>query len=808
VSLLLGVLLQVSVSVQVPDTITARAPATMTIRATAAGNNAPQLTSPTVAGASLQLVTDLVRLGGGFGQAVATREIRYLLRAPAAGRVVIAQVAATLGREQVLSSVKEIVVLPPPRNAVPSIVMRAPLARTDAINFHSLVSPDTVWAGEQVTVQVGVFIDAELRSRLQRNPEYVAPSVEGAVAFDLPVANDALASRTVDGIRYQPYVYPRALFPLRAGTLTIPSSRLGYSIGGRTIFGREERKLATTAPRSVFVREIPITGRPVSFTGAVGVYTMTANVERATGRVGDAVQLTVRVEGVGNVKLLPAPKLTLQNVTINASGETISVDTSDLLVRGSKTFRYQLTPQREGEIALGDVRYAFFNPVSGTYQELAAALGTLRVAPGSIAASDESGTPQQPVLPLQPWGADSSVDVTDTWWYRTLIPALAAPWLALIGARIVRAIRSRRRLERRRTRRNVEHDTTDPAGIRRDFIEGLTPLIALRRDQPVGVDDVVRRLRKVGVTPSAAEAAGAMLSRLDQLTFGVTAPPRADLIAALLSESASVQEQLRSEISTTARQRLWSFARGLPMLVVATGVLQAQSAAFVTGVKAYGARQYTAAAAAFAEAARDEPANAAIWTNLGAAHWMRADTAGAVVAWQRSARLAPRANRATVWLEQRMPSSDLQTMITPVTPNATWLLLLGVTALLSVLGALMRFRHRTISNTALIGSVIAVSVCALLSIFAQRSRDAVGLVVVRRAIALRNEPLLAGEAGARARGGELATIQESRGTWRFVQVSAGRAGWVEGDALRSIAYADGRDVAAAELRIATESAEP
>jgi BatD DUF11 like domain len=808
VSLLLGVLFQVSVSVQAPDTVTARAPATMTIRATAPGNTAPQLTSPTVTGASLQLVTDLVRLGGGFGQAVATREVRYQLRAPVAGRIVISQVAATLGREQALSSVKEIVVLPPPRNAVPSIVLRAPLVRTEGINFHSMVSPDTVWAGEQVTVQVGVFIDAELRSRLQRNPEYVAPSVEGAVAFDLPVANDALASRTVDGIRYQPYVYPRALFPLRAGTLTIPSSRLGYSIGGRTIFGREERKLATTAPRSVFVREIPTEGRPASFTGAVGVYTMSASVERASGRVGDAVQLSVRVDGVGNIKLLPAPRLALQGVTVNASGENISVDTSDLLVRGSKTFRYQLTPQRAGDIPLGDVRYAFFNPVRGEYQELAAALGAIRVAPGSIAADEGLDAAGTPVLPLQPWGADASEDVTDTWWYRTLILALGAPWLALIGLRIVRAIRSRRRLERRRTSRRVVHDTTDPAGIRRDFIEGLTPLIALRRDQPVGVDEVVRRLRKVGVTPSAAEAAGAMLARLDQLTFGVTAPPRADLIAALLRESASVQEQLRTEISASAQQRFWSFARSVPLLALTSGLLQAQSAAFATGLKEYRAQHYTAAAAAFAESARDEPTNAAVWTNLGAAHWMRADTAGAIVAWQRSARLAPRANRAVVWLGQRMPTSDLQTMIAPVTPNATWLLLLGVTSLLSVLGALTRFRKRTISNAALIAAVVAVGACALLSVFAQRSRDAVGLVVVRREVALRNEPLLAGEAGARARGGELAIVKESRGTWRFVEVSSGRSGWVEGDAVRSIAYADGREVAAAELRIATESAEP
>ncbi len=804
----LGILLQVAVSVQVADTIAARTPAPLMIRATAPGNTAPTVSRPSVSGASLSLVSEVTRLGGGFGQAVATREVRYVLRAASAGTLSVSAVVASLGQERAVSVAQEVVVLPPPSKVVPAIVARAPVSRQKEFNFHAIVSPDTVWVGEQVTMEIGIFIDDELRARLQRNPEYVPSAVEGAVAFDLPVANDNLANRIVDGARYRPFVFARALFPLRAGTLAIPAARLGYTIGGRTMFGKAERQTATTAAMRVFVRELPTEGRPLSFSGAVGQYTMTASLDRSDSRVGDAVELTVRVDGVGNVKMLPAPTVQIAGVTASVSGESAVIDSADLVIRGSKLFKYQLTPTQQGTLDLGSVRYTYFDPVRGAYAQLESPLGALRVSPGSLVAT-ESESQQTQSLPLQAWRENSAADVTDQWWYRALIPALGAPWMLLGGVRIARAMRSRRRLERRRTHRGTMYPMLDAAGVRRAFIAGVAPMIALRRDQPIAAAEMVQRLRRVGVTPSAADAAGAILSRLDQVTFGSSIPELAELLPTLRSESVAVQAQLQRELSPTARQRLWSAARGLPLVFLTAGALLAQQpAAFNVGVAAYRKGDFSAAAAAFASAAESAPLSTAAWTNLGAAHWMRADTAGAILAWQRSARLAPRGNRAVAWLDERSTVASIRARIAPISPNDAWLMLLALTVFISVCGAYMRFRRKRISNVLLLAALALIGVGAALSLVAQASQSAEGVVVIRREIALRSEPVLAGESTARAKAGELGIVRESRGTWRLLEVSTGRSGWVEADALQSIALADGRDVAAAESRIAREGAVP
>jgi hypothetical protein len=809
VSIPLAVLLQISVSVQAPDTITARTAVPVVLRATVPGNTAPRMTVPTANGVALQLVADVTRLGGGFGQAVATRETRYVLRAAGPGLLRLSPVVATLGAQQAISLAKTIVVQPPPTSVVPAIVTRAPLSRSTAVNFHALVTPDSVWAGEQVTLQVGVFIDDDLRSRLQRNPEYVAPSVDGAVAYDLPVANDNLPSRTVDGARYRPFVFARALFPLRAGVLAIPPARLAFTLGNTgTMFGRQERQTTQTASQSVVVRELPAEGRPTSFAGAVGVYAVQARVERSAGRVGDAVQLSVTIDGIGNVKLLPAPIIDIANVTSSGAGESISVDTTDLLVRGNKTFRFLLTPRKDGELPLGDLRYAFFNPVRGAYTEISVPLGSLRVAAGTFIADDSSAV-AAPALPLMAWTVEPVADITERWWFRVLFVSLGLPWIVLVGRRVIRALPASEPRERRRTSRgSAPRIVHDAASVRRSFIHGLAPIVALRTDQPFAPVDIVRRLRRAGATVDAADAAGALLTRLDQLTFGTGASAAAASIESLAYESDAVLTQLSGELSATVRARLKAAARVVLVGTCAGTLLHAQSTEFRTGTQLYNQHRYADAVLAFASAAATEPRSAAAWANLGAAQWMRADTAGAIVAWQRSARLAPRGNPSRERIAAFAPASDLRLAILPVDPDTAWLLLLGVCIALSLGGAAWRWSNRRVTNGALVTATLLVALGAALCVVAQRSANADGLVVVRRDVALRTEPVLAGEASARARSGELAVVQDVRGTWRLLAVSGGRSGWVEADGVRSLAMSDGRDVALAERRIAAESTGP
>ena len=630
------------------------------------------------------------------------------------------------------------------------------------------------------------------------------------MSYELPVANDFLPSRDADGRRYRPFVFARALFPIRAGLLTIPPARLVYSLGSAgTVFGRVERQTTSTRAEQIVVRELPIDGRPKDFAGAVGEYRLTAVLERTNARVGDAVQLTVRIEGVGNVKLLPAPRIAIPDVITSVPVETIAVDSSDLRVRGSKSFRFLLTPRREGVVSLGAVEYPFFNPAQGDYEVASMPLGVMRVTPGSAFPDDDS-VAVRAELPLEPWQSASPSDVTERLWFRLILTMVLVPWIVLVSLRMTAAIRSRSRAGStpRAHRMSAVSSGADIADIRRGFLEALAPIVHLGPDEPFSVPNVVQRLRRAGVTSDAAEAAGAMLLRLDILTFGGSGSADAERVQALATESLAVHRQLLLESAPSGRRRLAGLSRFAVIAFCAATQAGGQPRAFTDGVTEYRLRRYSEAAVAFANAAAREPESPAAWLNLGAAHWMRADTAGAIVAWQRSARLQPRRNRAHSLLAGFSMNADIRSQLAPVSADTAWVVLLSVLALLSVGGGFMWWRNRRVSGGALFVALTMLVCAAVLTVFAQQSEDAVDLVVIRQDVAMRDEPMLAGEAGARARAGEVGRIRESSATWRYVIVSGGRSGWVESDALRSLAKADGRDVAKAEAHIAGESPAP
>src|SRR5690606_38626703 len=68
----------------------------------------------------------------------------------------------------------------------PEILRSAPLDPSAGVNFHALATPDTVWVGQQLNYQVGVFMDEDVRARLRRNPQFMPPELRSMLAYDLP----------------------------------------------------------------------------------------------------------------------------------------------------------------------------------------------------------------------------------------------------------------------------------------------------------------------------------------------------------------------------------------------------------------------------------------------------------------------------------------------------------------------------------------------------------------------------------------------------------------------------------------------
>jgi hypothetical protein len=375
---------QVTVAVSAPATLAAGEPALVRVEVTAPAAAQVRVVPPDVTPFAVARAGRVPTAPGGAGPGWRRHEWRYVLAPPAGarGRYAFAPFAAAVDgpglRPWTAHSRPWALVVRPPAaagartlaggfpGAVPAgAAQPAPGARraTAGVTFRARAYPDTVVVGQQVTYELAVAVDAGARERIRRNPEFVPPELRGVLAVDLPASHEATGAGDL-------HVYRRALFALAPGAVTVPSARLSYALAtGVGYFSPEERLSLRTEPVRFVAVPAPAAGRPRGWTGAVGSLRAAARVATPEARAGDPVEFVVRLEGEGNLALLPRPALAVAWAEAVEAGERVEVDSSAAVIRGAKEFTWLLTPRAPGAYATPALRYPFFDPGRRVYDE-------------------------------------------------------------------------------------------------------------------------------------------------------------------------------------------------------------------------------------------------------------------------------------------------------------------------------------------------------------------------------------------------------------------------------------------------------
>ena len=673
----------------------------------------------------------------------------------------------------------------------PAIVSRAVIDTSQMVNFSALIQPDTVYVGEQVTYQLGVFLERSVRDRLRRM-EAIAPEMRGMMAYDPPAPLSGFPARPVGALHYLAHVYERAIFPLAAGRVVIPPARLVYAMPlSYSFFSREESFELHSDSVSVVVLEPPLEGRPAGWSGAVGTLTVAARVDTVEARVGDPVRLTVSVAGRGNVKLFPRPRFDLPGARIIPAGERVQLSADSLDVRGVKEFDWLLTPLREGRLVLPQMRYPYFDPVERSYGVARAPAIVLHIAPGSLAAAEPGEKPREawPVrssyrgaLPPPPYQRPAF------WWLLALAPL---PAVVMAVARRPRRSRSASRSPRRELNRLSRLATIDPRAVRRAFLTSLAQRLRVHATSLADPLDLARLVRRAGAAPETATSAAALLTELDAAAFSATAAPRGDLAARAERVYRAVDAESRRFRSKRARD-----AAALTTIIALALAVAAHATApdrdaqqYARGVDAYHRGGYSLAARDFASLAERVPRAADAWANMGTASFAAGDTGRAVAGWERALRLEPLARDVRDRLDTVGPGTTAGTASVPAIspiPLAIAGAALWLGGWLALAWLVSRRRAGTsvaLALTALVASVALGGAVAALDVHLA-ARD---LVVGARHTQLRILPALASESNTSIRPGEIARIIERDGQWVHLGLAGGREGWTDRGSLYPIA---------------------
>ena len=193
------------------------------------------------------------------------------------------------------------------------------------------------------------------------------------------------------GEKFTVYEVQFKVFPAEPGKFKIPAAsvkasiRAGYELQ-RDFFGRTVRSpklkriFSTSKAISVNVKPLPKKDRPSSFTGAVGQFTVQLSAENRRVKVGDPLELAIRIRGKGRLEKINQPALSeipeyQSNFVIVDSIQPGDVQESSIL------FKQTIRPRHDQVKRIPPVLFSFFDPIAEKYVTIQSNSLDLKVLP-------------------------------------------------------------------------------------------------------------------------------------------------------------------------------------------------------------------------------------------------------------------------------------------------------------------------------------------------------------------------------------------------------------------------------------------
>jgi BatD DUF11 like domain len=242
------------------------------------------------------------------------------------------------------------------------------------------------YLGQAITVTYDVY------TRLQVVDYDVqqSPAFTGFWAEVVPrPQNPHVSTRTIQGVEYAvATIHTVELYPTVTGDLIIEPLIMGLTIESKNrnpmddFFGRgsafrspfmnfNRKESRSSQTLSIHVKPLPVEGKPVDFTGAVGDFKLDSSLDKHAVQAGDALILTLQLAGKHVLKTLPPPSMPIlpnfKAFDPKAGDVTDFPDIPDWNVR---KFELILVPHRPGDYTLPPVTYSYFNPADAQYHTL------------------------------------------------------------------------------------------------------------------------------------------------------------------------------------------------------------------------------------------------------------------------------------------------------------------------------------------------------------------------------------------------------------------------------------------------------
>ena len=336
-----------------------------------------------------------VQIGGGKHTSTLTATYTYILSAKKEGSFNIAPATIKIGNSEYKSNAITIKVLPPDQ-AAPAQGQGGG-SQQQGSSAAAGISGDNIFlrmivSNTNMYEQEGFLVSFKLYSVYETGVENVKfPEFEGFLVQDIEQKNIQWQLENYNGQNFRTVVMKQTLlYPQRSGELKIGSGRVDAIIRvrnqsrSRNIFEdffdsyQNVSKELISSPVTINVKPLP-TGKPASFSGGVGSFTMNSEISRTELKTNEAVTIKLTIKGSGNVKLLKNPEVVFPNdFEVYDPNPKVSVSG----INGTKTIEYMAIPRYAGDFEIPVINFSYFDTKTGTYKTQSAGPYKLHVEKG------------------------------------------------------------------------------------------------------------------------------------------------------------------------------------------------------------------------------------------------------------------------------------------------------------------------------------------------------------------------------------------------------------------------------------------
>lgn len=440
----------------------------------------------------------------------------------------------------------------------------------DLLFLELLGEPESVYVGEPIEAALEIWLKPYGNNHIRMDPENMwrytidehasrwGPFTESLQARPENIAyrTEARPDASGDAQRYFVYSLSCEVWPQRPGAFDADGVRVvvNYPLKMRrkrfTSLGRpyevvESRPIsAEVQDPKIVVKALPREGRPDSFRGAVGKYTMTVRATPTEVDIGDPITLTLTIRGGDRMDLLQAPLLANQEslaVDFRVPAEELAGTVSGMVKEFSQTIR----AKHDSVTSIPPIRFSYFDPQAEQYVTLKTDPIPLKVKEStrlvvpSIVGGGEYGPGQTELTPvetgllanyddLQALLTQQSVSVGwGTWVWAVSGPTL---WLVCLLAHRHRDRVAGDAVERRRSARKMAMAVIcrtiadeDRSAAASHVAAAVTGYVADRCDLPPGNvtrNDVINQLRQRNLPEATIDKVDVLLAECEGVHYG------------------------------------------------------------------------------------------------------------------------------------------------------------------------------------------------------------------------------------------------------------------------------------------------